>query len=214
MGLFFPRIHDIGQPERPLFSFTGAAMAHVGLIALVAVVAPPDALKKALDPMTVRLVEILPELPKPKSAEPPKPKKALPPPPPQLLASTTPSNAPVTFTVPPPPPAPVAAAPINAAAAPVAITAARFDADYLDNPKPVYPHASRRLGEQGKVLLRVYVSAAGLAEKVEIKLGSGFARLDQAAHDAVSRWHFVPARRGEQTIAAWVQVPITFQLDS
>jgi protein TonB len=116
--------------------------------------------------------------------------------------------------VPPPPPAPVAAAPINAAAAPVAITAARFDADYLDNPKPVYPHASRRLGEQGKVLLRVYVSAAGLAEKVEIKLGSGFARLDQAAHDAVSRWRFVPARRGEQAVAAWVQVPITFQLDS
>jgi protein TonB len=213
MGILFPRIPDIGQPERPLFSFTGAAMAHVGLIALVAVVAPPDALKKALDPMTVRLVEILPELPKPKPPEPPKPKKVLPPPPPQLLASTTPSNAPIAFTVPPPPPTPVAT-PINAAPAPVAITAARFDADYLDNPKPVYPHASRRLGEQGKVLLRVYVSAAGLAEKVEIKLGSGFARLDQAAHDAVSRWRFVPARRGEQTMAAWVQVPITFQLDS
>lgn len=189
-------------------------MAHVGLIVLVATVAPPDALKKALDPMTVRLVEILPELPKPKPPEPPKPKKALPPPPPQLLASTTSSNAPVAFTVPPPPPAPVAAAPINAAPAPVAITAARFDADYLDNPKPVYPHASRRLGEQGKVLLRVYVSAAGLAEKVEIKLGSSFARLDQAALDAVSRWRFVPARRGEQAVAAWVQVPITFQLDS
>lgn len=213
MGLFFPRIPDIGQPERPLFSFTGAAVAHVGLIALVAVVAPPDALKKALDPMTVRLVEILPELPKPKPAEPPKPKKALPPPPPQLLASTTPSNAPIAFTVPPPPPTPVAA-PINVVPAPVVITAARFDADYLDNPKPVYPHASRRLGEQGKVLLRVYVSAAGLAEKVEIKLGSGFARLDQAAHDAVSRWRFVPARRAEQAVAAWVQVPITFQLDS
>jgi protein TonB len=161
----------------------------------------------------VRLVEILPELPKPKPPEPPKPKKVLPPPPPQLLASTTPSNAPIAFTVPPPPPTPVAT-PINAAPAPVAITAARFDADYLDNPKPVYPHASRRLGEQGKVLLRVYVSAAGLAEKVEIKLGSGFARLDQAAHDAVSRWRFVPARRGEQAVAAWVQVPITFQLDS
>ena len=214
MGFFFPRLPDAGHSERPLLSITGAAVAHVGLIALVAAVAPPDALKKAFNPMAVRLVEILPELPKPKPPEPQKPKKALPPPPPQLLASTTPSNVPAAFTVPPPPPTPIAAAPINAAPAPVAITAARFDADYLDNPKPVYPHASRRLGEQGKVLLRVYVSAAGLAEKVEIKLGSGFARLDQAAHDAVIRWRFVPARRGEQTIAAWVQVPITFQLDS
>jgi protein TonB len=213
MGIFFPRIPDAGRPERPLFSITGAAAAHVGLIALIAVAAPPDALKQALNPMAVRLVEILPELPKPKPAEAPKPKKTLPPPPPQLLASTEPSDAPLAFAVPPQPPTPTPA-PINIAPAPVAITAARFDADYLDNPKPVYPHASRRLGEQGKVLLRVYVSAAGLAEKVEIKLGSGFARLDQAAHDAVSRWRFVPARRGEQVVAAWVQVPITFQLDS
>jgi protein TonB len=151
---------------------------------------------------------------KPKPPETPKPKKTLPPPLPQLLVSTTPSNAPLAFSVPPQPPTAAPAAPINLAPAPLAVTAARFDADYLDNPKPVYPHASRRLGEQGKVLLRVYVSAAGLAEKVEIKLGSGFARLDQSAHDAVSRWRFVPARRGEQAVAAWVQVPITFQLDS
>ncbi|MCF8151138.1 MAG: energy transducer TonB [Burkholderiaceae bacterium] len=216
MGIFFPRIPDAGRPERPLFSITGAAVAHVGLIALIAVVAPPDALKNALNPMAVRLVEILPELPKPKPAETPKPKpkKNLPPPPPQLLASTTPSNTPLAFSVPPQPPTPAPAAPINLAPAPVAITAARFDADYLDNPKPVYPHASRRLGEQGKVLLRVHVSAAGLAEKVEVKTGSGYARLDQSAHDAVSRWRFVPARRGDQAVAAWVQVPITFQLDS
>ena len=214
MGLFFPRLPEAGQAERPLFSITGAAAAHVGLIALVAVVAPPEALKQALNPMAVRLVEILPELPKPKPADAPKPKKNLPPPPPQLLAATTPSDAPLAFSVPPQPPTPAPAAPVSLAPAPVAITAARFDADYLDNPKPVYPHASRRLGEQGKVLLRVYVSAAGLAEKVELKLGSGFARLDQASHDAVSRWRFVPARRGEQPVAAWVQVPITFQLES
>jgi protein TonB len=214
MGILFPRLPEIGQPERSIFSFTGAAAAHVALIALLAVVVPAGELKKALQPMTVRLVEILPELPKPKPAEAPKPKRALPPPPPQLLASSTPSDAPVAFSVPPQPPAPAPSAPTTVAPAPLAITAARFDADYLDNPKPVYPHASRRLGEQGKVLLRVYVSAMGLAEKIEIKIGSGFARLDQSAHDAVSRWRFVPARRGEQAVAAWVQVPITFQLDS
>ncbi|MRR51036.1 MAG: energy transducer TonB, partial [Rhodocyclaceae bacterium] len=98
--------------------------------------------------------------------------------------------------------------------APAAIVGARFDADYLHNPKPVYPSASRRLGEQGRVLLRVYVSAEGRAEKVEVKTSSGFQRLDQAAEDAVSRWRFVPAKRGDQAVAAWVQVPITFQLDS
>ena len=210
MGIFFPSLPDASHTGRPLFSITGAAAAHAALIGFVAVVVPADELRKVIEPMTVRLVEILPDAPKP----PPQPKKHLPPPPPQLLASTTPSEAPAAFVVPPQPPSPVPAAPINVAPAPVAITAARFDADYLDNPKPIYPLVSRRLGEQGKVLLRVHVSAAGLAEKVEVKTGSGYARLDQAAGDAVSRWRFVPARRGEQAIAAWVQVPITFQLES
>ncbi len=135
-----------------------------------------------------------------------------------LLTAQAPVDAPASFTVPPQPPAPPVAPPISVAPSlsppPVTMTAARFDADYLDNPKPVYPHASRRLGEQGKVLLRVYVSAQGLAEKVELKLGSGFVRLDQAALDAVTRWRFVPARRGDEAVSAWVQVPITFQLDS
>ncbi len=34
----------------------------------------------------------------------------------------------------------------------------RFDADYLDNPAPRYPPLSRRMREEGVVLVRVYVS--------------------------------------------------------
>lgn len=214
MGIFFPRLPNVGQPARPLFSLTGAATAHAVLIALVVVTVPADELKQALRPLAVRLVEVLPELPKSPAIKPPEAPKPqrMPPPPENLLSSSAVSDSPPAFTT-LPPPSPLPAAPINVAPAPEAITAPRFDADYLDNPKPVYPPTSRRLGEQGKVLLRVLVSAAGLAEKVEIKLGSSFARLDQAALEAVSRWRFVPARRGEQLIAAWVQVPVTFQLD-
>jgi protein TonB len=215
MGIFFPRLPDVGQPERPLFSLAGTATAHAALIALVAVVVPADELKQALRPLAVRLVEALPELPKSQAVKPPEaPKQQRTPPPPEnLLRSNTTSESSPTFTI-PPPPAPIPAAPTNIAPVPEAITAPRFDADYLDNPKPVYPATSRRLGEQGKVLLRVLVSAAGLAEKVELKTSSSFTRLDQAAQEAVSRWRFVPARRGEQPIAAWVQVPLTFQLDN
>jgi protein TonB len=220
MSILFPHISDIDRPQRPLFSLTGVAAGHVALIALIATVTPPDAFLNVLNPMSVRLVEIPSELPPPKPAELPKPKKALhpPPPPSPLLASTTPREASPVFNVPPSPPIPIAATRIAAATIAVApalvsITLARFDADYLDNPSPAYPSASRRLGEQGIALLRVYVSAQGLAETVELKASSGFARLDQAAQEAVSRWRFVPARRGEQAVAAWVQVPITFQLD-
>ncbi|MBI5110039.1 MAG: energy transducer TonB [Rhodocyclales bacterium] len=218
MGHLLPRLPAAGRPERALASFTGAVAAHALLIAVVALVVPAEQLKNAIQPMAVRLVDILPELPKPRPPEPPKPRKLQPPPQLPLLTANTVSDAAPAFVVPVQPPAPSRSVPIDVAPSPapaqVAITAARFDADYLHNPKPAYPHASRRLGEQGKVLLRVFVSAAGLAEKIEIKLSSGFARLDQAAEDAVGRWRFVPARRGEQAIASWVQVPITFQLES
>lgn len=91
-------------------------------------------------------------------------------------------------------------------------TPARFDADYLNNPAPAYPSASRRLGEEGKVMLRVFVDTEGRAGQIEIETGSGFARLDRAAREAVGRWKFVPARRGSETVGAWVLVPVVFSL--
>jgi protein TonB len=110
-------------------------------------------------------------------------------------------------TPPQPPPAPSA----SAVAAPV--TPPSFVAAYLDNPAPDYPRLSRRLKESGGVLLRVLVSPAGRAEKVELNKGSGYERLDQAALEAVHRWRFVPARQGDASVAAWVIVPINFTLD-
>jgi len=90
----------------------------------------------------------------------------------------------------------------------------RFDADYLHNPAPAYPALSRRLGEEGRVLLRVYVHADGSAGQVEVRESSGYERLDRAAREAVARWRFVPARQGERPVAAWVLVPISFSLRS
>jgi protein TonB len=104
----------------------------------------------------------------------------------------------------------LAAAP---AAAP-AVVGARFDADYLHNPKPVYPAASRRIGEEGRVLLRVRVSAQGLPLSVDIRQSSGFPRLDEAARAAVERWRFVPAKQGAEAVESTVVVPLQFTLDS
>ncbi len=87
-----------------------------------------------------------------------------------------------------------------------------FDADYLENPAPAYPPLSRRLGEQGRVLLRVWVSEQGRAERVALARSSGFDRLDQSAMQAVARWRFVPARQGERAVAAHVLVPVAFVL--
>ena len=98
--------------------------------------------------------------------------------------------------------------------APVEISQPRFDAGYLKNPAPAYPPASRRLGEEGRVVLRVLVDRDGVPGEVAIKTSSGFPRLDQAAEDAVRRWKFAPARRGDEAIGTWVAVPIVFNLHS
>lgn len=108
---------------------------------------------------------------------------------------------------------PAAAAPQATAEAHSPVTTeAGFTADYLHNPAPLYPPSSRRNGEEGRVLLRVRVSAAGQAEAVDIQHGSGFSRLDDAAREAVANWRFTPARRGAQAIDSTVIVPITFRL--
>lgn len=72
---------------------------------------------------------------------------------------------------------------------------------------------SKRLGEQGKVLLRVKVGADGQAQEVSVLQSSGFPRLDEAAREAVRNWRFVPARQGDQAVAAPVNVPIVFKLN-
>ena len=71
---------------------------------------------------------------------------------------------------------------------------------------------SRRLREEGKVVLRVLVEPDGQPSQVEVKLSSGASRLDQSARNAVARWKFAPARRGDTAVAAWVLVPIVFNL--
>jgi len=68
------------------------------------------------------------------------------------------------------------------------------------------------MGEQGRVVLRVLVSAAGLPEKVELKSSSGSPRLDESALQTVRLWKFVPARQGTEPVSAWVLVPISFVL--
>jgi protein TonB len=195
---------------------------HLAVLAGGVELASRPEVRAALREIHVRLVELPPPAPEPPAFRPPDPPPVAqkpppkPPPPRSVLAAVAEAPAaPASFVVPPQPPAPSAPPPIEIAPpAPPSVVAARFDADYLHNPKPVYPSMSRRLGEEGTVRLRVKVGADGTALTVETERSSGFQRLDAAALDAVRRWRFVPARRGDVAIEAWVAVPIVFKLES
>jgi periplasmic protein TonB len=87
------------------------------------------------------------------------------------------------------------------------------EAHGLNNPKPAYPKQSRRLNEQGQVLIRVFVAADGSPQQGEIKTSSGFDRLDQEALRTVMRWRFVPGQRFGTPEAMWFNVPVNFVLE-
>ena len=183
------------------------------MVSLITPPAPkPDVLPRPLPGKAVQRAEPRPALTPPVLATTPEaPAIATTPPAPPVPVDPVPAPvpAPVAAQTAPPAPAPAPPAPVQAAP----VTPPNFNAAYLNNPAPAYPPVARRQGHQGKVVLRVYVNVSGTADQVEVRTSSGFSTLDQAALSAVRRWRFVPARQGEQPVAAWVLVPLTFTLE-
>ena len=108
-------------------------------------------------------------------------------------------------------PAPQRAAPA-AVAAPSAPRLLATGVEYLLAPQPVYPQMSRRMGEQGKVVLRILVSAKGLPDQVSVETSSGFSRLDDAARQAALRAQFKPHLEDGRPVAVFIIVPLSFSL--
>ncbi|AYC32809.1 energy transducer TonB [Pseudomonas cavernae] len=148
--------------------------------------------------------------------EPPPPvvdELAVKPPPPKPIPKPKPVPPPKPAPKPveqPPVPKPVAPTPPPAAPAPV--TPPSASAGYLRNPAPEYPSLAQRRGWEGTVLLRVHVLANGRPSEIQVQISSGREQLDKAAVQAVKRWTFVPAKRGEVAQDGWVSVPIDFKL--
>jgi protein TonB len=84
--------------------------------------------------------------------------------------------------------------------------------EYLREPIPRYPPQSRKLREQGLVMLRVLIDERGNACSIEIESSSGHARLDHAAREAVSRAAFRPYVEDGSPRRAMVLIPIEFSL--
>jgi protein TonB len=105
------------------------------------------------------------------------------------------------------------ATPAQAAPAPPVTALPSSNADYLNNPAPAYPALSRRLGEQGRVVIRVLIDKDGKPQQGNIEQSSGYARLDQAALRAAMDWRYVPGRRDGKAQDMWFSVPIQFTLE-
>lgn len=187
------------------------------------IVIPVQVMAELIEPPQPLVEPPPPAPPKPVAAPtPPKPKpRPVPQPQPQPVAAPEPMPlAPVVPPAPPAPPAPpepiVAAAPPPAPPAPPApprIDLPSSNADYLRNPPPPYPPMSKRLGEQGRVVVRAFIQLDGTASRAEVQRSSGFERLDQTAVQTVLRWRYVPGKRAGVPEAMWFNIPINFVLE-
>jgi len=188
----------------------------------VELVIPVQVLAEFIEPPQPA-IEPPPPAPPVVTPTPPKPRpRPAPQPLPQPVAVATPEPSTLAPVVPPSPPAPPAPAePVVAAAPPIPpappapprIEMPSSSADYLNNPRPPYPPLSKRLGEQGKVVVRVYIEVDGTASRAEVRQSSGFERLDQTALQTVQRWRYVPGKRAGVPEAMWFNVPISFVLE-
>lgn len=204
-------------------SMTLAAAFHLAVAAVL--LTWPQAASTLDEPPVVEMV-MLPAPPEKAAEEPP-------PVPPQQAAkreSTKPVAAPARVAAKPvaapSPAAPIAEdEPIAEAVAPapapapvpepVAVAAAAapdLQPTPLDMPRPTYPRLARQRGWEGVVMLTVAVDALGCPTTVTVKSSSGHPVLDQAAVEAARKWHFRPARRDGQDVAAAVELPIRFTL--
>jgi protein TonB len=87
------------------------------------------------------------------------------------------------------------------------------NAEYLQNPKPAYPAMSKRLGEQGKTVVRVLIGVDGLPKKASVRNSSGYERLDEAARAAVMSWRYVPGKKNGVVEEMEFDVPINWVIN-
>jgi periplasmic protein TonB len=95
----------------------------------------------------------------------------------------------------------------------MAVTTVSRKVEYIYNPPPDYPPRARRLGLEGEVLVRTRVLENGECGELVLGQSSGYALLDQAALEAVRTWRFRPARRDDEEIVSWVEIPVRFRLE-
>lgn len=164
--------------------------------------------------LMVNLINLPPEeQPRLPRAEPPKPPELRPVelPKPQQLVAEVPvvlADEPVVSV----PPAPLVVETLPLPPQPVTLSD-ELSARCPERSPPDYPSLSMRMNEQGKVILRVELGEDGRVARAEVKTGSGYRRLDDAALNAVKTWRCNLSVRDGVAVRAVALQPFNFILE-
>ena len=228
-SLFAPSL-DAKPPRFSWGVVLGVVLVHGlllwGLFAL-RVIPVPEAARTVMVHFVAPSAVVLPPAPKPTAPTPPPPNPPVKPPAPveakpiaQPVSPQVVAEAPVVLpedalASAPAPSKPIISEPVAVPALPVGPVALSGDLSVVcpSRRAPAYPALSRRLGETGKVVLRVSLDKAGNVAKASVDRSSGFPRLDEAALTAVRDWRCTPALRNGQAVEATALQPFNFVLE-
>jgi protein TonB len=194
-----------------LIGFGVVVLLHVALIyGLVVTLA-----HRAIDVVPVPIETKIIAAPRQQPVEPP-------PPPPSFVTPPQVFVPPPEVNIakpPPPPPRSTAPAVVTTAPpltpAPTAPVTVQPRIDLAQSSQPEYPPQSRRLGEQGSVVLQVMVDANGRVTDSKLVQSSGSPRLDQAALDGVkTSYRFFPGTVDGKKQPMWFTFKFTWKLQS
>jgi protein TonB len=166
---------------------------------------------KITEPIKAEIInEVLPEEP--------------PPPPPEVQMELPPVQVPpvlVDIQLPPPPTAiqaQVTTDPTPPPPAPPVVTRSvvitKPSLTYRPDPQDYYPAASKSLGEEGRVRIRLCIGSNGRVTEAEVAEPSKYPRLDEAGVRMAKQYRFKPGTEDGkvQQSACFIQ-PVTFSLN-
>jgi len=200
------RQHDAGYNKRMVVGFAAIVLIHLGIIWGLATGLAQRAFHAVTEDVKVNIIDEKKADDKP----PPPPKLDLPPPPqiqvpPPIIQISIPVEAPaitVTDKPVPPTPRPVAMVPSKPA---------QFKK--VPNPQDYYPDQSKRLEEEGSVIMSVCVNADGKYDgQPTVTTSSGFARLDGAGVRMVMENGMTPGTLDGKPIHSCKPLKVTFKL--
>ena len=198
--------HRQRDPRRHLISIALVVLLHALLLWALLSGLAREVVQVTQDTVEALLIADAPAASPPPT--PPAPKT--PPPPTPKVAPTLPAAAPTPQSISAPAAPPTPAAPV-ATSAPVRVGASVAPGGSC--PKPQYPAASRRLEEEGTVALRFLIGADGSVLQSEVVKSSGFARLDEAARNALSKCQFRPGTVDGKPEQSWANIQYQWRLE-
>jgi protein TonB len=217
------------DPKKHLMGVAVVVVIHVVVVWALLTGLAQKVIEVVKAPLETKIIqEIKPPPPPPPPAAPP-PKMIAPPPPfvppPEVVVATPPpvantiqvtSNvAPkeVVPMVPTAPPDPASTATVASPAAKESIRTAAVIDSKKGCEEPEYPSTSRRNEEEGTVVLRFLVDVDGHVIDSKIATTSGFARLDRAARETLSRCVFKPGTVDGKPEQSWANIRYTWHLN-